>query len=300
MPHMTRKEKKKISLRQAIFKGKKCRGKDPQEALLHVLCRCKGAMTLEAALVFPLFLFAVITILSLFLMMQTQYIVGNSLDIAVANTALLRDRTPGEIKTLTQAAFYKELAAQKCPTSLIKGGKAGFSWKNMVVNEIYIDAFVTYRIRFPVNFFGKREMEVSETCRIHRWVGYQGEEATGKEESWVFVTPTQSVYHESRNCTHLKLSIQPIKAASLKNLQKSYAPCAHCTKGQNMGKLIYITAEGGCYHYRLECSGLKRTVYMIKRSQTGGKKRCSRCGGTGIGKGRIYAEGVSLGIVRIM
>lgn len=279
MPQMTRKEKKIISLRQRILKRNKCVGKFPPEALFPALHGCKGALTLEAALVFSLFLFAVITILSFFLMMQTQYIVGNSLDAAVADTALLRDKTPGEVKTLAQAAFYKELAVQKCPFSFIKGGIAGFSWKITSVDEVYIDAFVTYQIQFPVSFFGKREMEVSDVCRIHRWVGERKDKASDGDQSWVYVTPTQSVYHESRNCSHLKLSIQSVSAAAVKGPYKSYAPCAHCTKGQKMGKVIYVTAEGGCYHYRLECSGLKRTVYMVKRSQIGGKKPCSRCGG---------------------
>ncbi len=279
MPQMTRKEKKKISLRQKSWKEIKSGAFVPWEALFHALRECKGAMTLEAALVFPLFLFAVITVLSLFLMMQTQYIVANSLDVAVAETALLRDKTPGEAKTLTQAAFYKELAVQKCPLSFIKGGIAGFSWKNTSVDEVYIDAFVTYHIRFPVSFFGKRQMKVSDGCRIHRWVGEQKDKTTEKDETWVFVTPTQSVYHESRNCTHLKLSIQSVSAAAMEGSQRSYAPCAHCTKGQAMGKIVYVTTEGGCYHYHLACSGLKRTVYMIKRSETDGKKPCSRCGG---------------------
>ena len=88
MPQMTRKEKKKISLRQKSWKEIKSGAFVPWEALFHALRECKGAMTLEAALVFPLFLFAVITVLSLFLMMQTQYIVADSLDLAVAETAL--------------------------------------------------------------------------------------------------------------------------------------------------------------------------------------------------------------------
>lgn len=279
MPQMTRKEKKTISLRQNNCIEIKGGAFVPQEALFPALHGCKGAMTLEAALVFPLFLFAVITVLSLFLMMQTQYIVENSLDAAVANTALIRHKTPGEVKTLTQAAFYKELAVQKCPLSFIEGGIAGFSWKNTSVDEVYIDALVTYQIRFPVSFFGKRKMKVSDGCRIHRWVGDKEDKMTGKDESWVFVTPTQSVYHERRNCTHLKLSIQSVSATAVNGSHKFCAPCSRCTRGQNMGKIVYVTAEGDCYHYSLACSGLKRTIYMIKRSETGGKKPCSRCGG---------------------
>ncbi len=283
MPHIKYKERKKISLRQRISQGKKYGGACSREALFHALCKAgkemgKGAMTLEAALVFPLFFFAVVTILSLFLMMQAQYIVGNALDAAVADTALLRQKPSGEVKTLAKAAFYKELAAQKCPFSLIKGGIAGFSWKGTSVDETYIDAVVTYRIRFPISYFGKREIKVSDERRIHRWVGMQEGGTEGKQELWVFVTPNQSVYHENRNCTHLRLSVKSVGAAAVKSLRGSYMPCAHCTKGQKMGNTVYVTEEGDCYHYSIGCSGLKRTIYMVKRSQAAGKRPCSRCG----------------------
>lgn len=278
MPQIIGKEKKKISLRQIIYTGKCKSGHLPREALFHVLLP-KGAMTLEAALVLPLFLFAVSFFLSMFLMLQAQYIVGNALNRAAAETALLRERTPGEVETLTKAAFYKELASQNCPFSLIQGGIAGFSWKNTRVDESCIDIMVSYRIRFPVGLFGKRTMKVADTCRMHRWVGWREDGSGSFGEDWVFVTPTQSVYHVSRNCSHLKLSIKTMGVSGLKHDGISYAPCGHCTKGQAMGRTIYVTDEGDCYHYRMDCSGLKRTIYMIKKSEAGGKKPCSRCGG---------------------
>lgn len=272
------KEKKKISLRQTIYTEKNIRGHLSREAFFHALLP-KGAMTLEAALVLPLFLFAVSVFLSLFLMMQAQYIVGNALERAVADTALLRERTPKEVETLTKAAFYKELAAQNCPLTLIQGGVVGFSWKNTKVDGIFIDIMVSYRIKFPVNLFGMRTMQAADSCRMHRWVGRQEGRGGDEGEEWVYVTPTQSVYHKSRNCSHLKLSIKVIKASGLKKAETLYVPCGHCTKGQVMGETVYVTDDGDCYHYRIDCSGLKRTIYMIKRTQAGGKRPCSRCGG---------------------
>lgn len=279
MPRRITMERKKSSLRQNCVIGKSNGGTISREALFHALP--KGALTLETALVLPLFLFAAVTILSLFLMIQTQYIVGNSLDLAVADTALLRGKAPKQVEALTKAAFYKELTVQKCPLSLIKGGAAGFSWTNTHVDDAYIDTSVTYHIRFPIRFFGISTMKVSDNCRIHRWTGSQEKKMDSKGERWVFVTPTQSVYHESRVCSHLKLSVRSVKVSSLKKGGNSYVPCGHCAKGKARGDggTVYVTAEGDCYHYRLDCSGLKRTIYMVKISQTKGKGPCSRCGG---------------------
>lgn len=277
MPQNTGKEKKIISLRQRNKKGKSIGKKISREALSHALS--KGSLTVEAALVLPLFIFAAATILSLFLLMQTQYVVGNSLAQAVADAAVLGEQTPGQVKALTQAAFYKNLSAQKYPLSMIKRGAAGFSWKNTSVDNAYIDACVAYDIKFPLRFFGKESLKVSDAYRVHRWTGWQREGTGGEDGEWVFVTPTQSVYHGSRECTHLKLSIKTVSVASINNSSSSYAPCGHCAKGKKKGGIVYVTAQGGCYHYRMDCSGLKRTVYMVKKSQVGGKKPCSRCGG---------------------
>ena len=291
MPRLKRKEKKKISLRQISFKGKSIGGCFPQGALFHALPAgraargisgrkiFRGSMTLEAALTLPLFLFAISAILSLFLMMQTQYIVGNSLEQAVADTALLREISPKEAEVVVKAAFYKELTAQKCPFSLIRGGVAGFSWSNTKVDQAVIHATVSYDIKLPVSLFGIEAMKVADMCRIHRWTGRQDQEDGVGGEPWVFVTPTQSVYHQSRDCSHLKLSIKSVSVSALTHLGVSYVPCGHCVKGQALGSIAYVTEEGDCYHCRIDCSGLKRTVYMIKKSQVGGKRPCSRCQG---------------------
>ena len=34
-----------------------------------------------------------------------------------------------------------------------------------------------------------------------------------------------------------------------------------------------------CYHIKLNCSGLKRTIYMMRFDQVKGRSPCSRCGG---------------------
>lgn len=41
---------------------------------------------------------------------------------------------------------------------------------------------------------------------------------------------------------------------------------------------LYITNQGDCYHKDLGCSGIKRTVRMIRLSEVGTRRPCSRCG----------------------
>ncbi len=271
----TKGKEKNLSQAGQFYK-KLCRGNFPKEALFHVLQ--DGSLTLETALVFPLFLFAAATMVSLFLMMQVQFTIGNALDRAVADTALLRKVSETKAEVLLKAAFYKELARQKGKISLVQYGAAGFSWKGTKVDCENIDALVAYEIRFPIRFFGKAAWKVAESCRMHRWTGFLQGKSDSTQEAWVFVTPTQSVYHSNRDCTHLKLSVKSMAAAKLKKNSK-YGPCGHCTKGEKMGTTVYVTEEGDCYHFQIGCSGLKRTIYMIAKAQAADMKPCSRCGG---------------------
>lgn len=274
MPWIIRKESEKISLSQIDKENYK--GKSPPKALSHTLL--SGSLTVEAACVLPIFLFAAIMVLYLFRVVQVQYIVGNSLDKAAAEVSLMGRVSEKEAKNLTKAAFYKELAEQGCPLSGIEFGLAGFSLKNTTADLLYIDAAVTYRVMFPLRFFGKKGIKLTDGCRMHRWVGDQ-EEGADKEKGaeWVYVTPTQHVYHLSRGCTHLKLSIRAVPNSS--PAWKVYKPCGHCIKDGKTGRTVYITNEGGHYHGKIDCSGLKRTIFMVPKEQAGDKKPCSRCGG---------------------
>ena len=40
---------------------------------------------------------------------------------------------------------------------------------------------------------------------------------------------------------------------------------------------VFITDQGNRFHYDLNCSGIKRTIYMIRLSEVGNRKQCSRC-----------------------
>ncbi len=279
MPRDKKNEKKKISLNCYGSSGKteRLHGNSRSGALSHALP--KGSLTVETALALPVFVFAAAFVLFLFVMMQVQYIVGNCLDRAVAEVSLMRDVSAREAGNLAKAAFYQELSAQGCPLSQVELGIAGFSWESMEVDGSYIDAQVAYRVKFPFRFFGKKALRFSNGRRMRRWTGESG--AAGKEAAgdWVYVTPEGSVYHGSRDCTHLKLSITSVSAARLKADLKRYGPCEICTKGQRMGPTVYVTNEGDRYHYRINCSGLKRTVYMIARERVGARRPCSRCGG---------------------
>lgn len=264
MPQIKGKEYKNSSLKHNGLKN---------GALFCFLSR--GSLTVETALILPLFLFAMVTVLFLFRVLELQYVVGEALDKAVAEAALQRDAQPQKVENAVKLLFYKELAKENGQISMINLEWAGFSWEDSGTDETYIDMKVAYQIKLPGWILKDRMLAVTECSRSRRWTGMSGAGVNGSGGEWVYITPEGSVYHRSRDCTHLKLSIQSVAAGAAKN----YRACELCAEGEEVTPLVYITKEGECYHTKLNCSGLKRTVYMIPLMQAEGRSPCSRCGG---------------------
>ncbi len=95
----------------------------------------------------------------------------------------------------------------------------------------------------------------------------------GDEEEYVYVTPNKEAYHESRACTHLKLSIRQQKKEDA--IHNGLTACEFC--GASAGEIVYVTNEGDRYHSFRHCSGLKRTVLRVPKSEASGLAPCERC-----------------------
>ncbi len=120
--------------------------------------------------------------------------------------------------------------------------------------------------------------------RVRAWTGRSEGSAQDSEQqggTYVYVTENMSVYHTDSGCTYINLSIQCVSSGDVSGLRNSdgekYKPCEKCmSEGQDPAH-VYITETGNRYHSSTSCSGLKRTVKMVDISEVGGLKECSRC-----------------------
>lgn len=105
---------------------------------------------------------------------------------------------------------------------------------------------------------------------------------TEKQEEMVYVTESGSVYHRKLGCRYLKVSIQQVAGSGISSMRNSYgekyAACESCSRGQKPAGSVYVTSTGNRYHNQETCSGLKRTVKLVKLSQAGSMHACSSCG----------------------
>ena len=234
-----------------------------------------ASLTIEAALVFPLFLFILVGMLFFFRVLETELMTQGALEAAGSRISLEAEASE---EPFARAAGYFHYALMEKEFSYqhILGGKAGIRWTDTEFSEEYVDLWIHYDCRMPVPVPGIKTIPIVQRVRIKKWTGYHPETGEGAEDEWVYVTPNGSVYHLTKECTHLRLSIH--RMSDIAAVQAGYKPCEICGRSQG-GAYYYVTDEGQKYHTKLSCSGLKRTIYMIRRSQVGGRGACSRCGG---------------------
>ncbi len=209
--------------------------------------KIKASMTVEAALALPIFLFFMANILSLFLMYE-QY---------SKNLAKIHQ----EGKNLAMIAH----------SAGDTGGDLIYLIRNQGIHPL-------------IDEIGFKKAGTAAIVYVRKWTGYNvlSTTDTKEDEEYVYITESGTVYHRSRSCSHLKISIRVVNASevslSRNDYGQRYYPCEKCCRGQSTG-LVFITDKGDKYHNSANCSGLKRTILTVRLSEVGGRGPCSLCGG---------------------
>lgn len=206
-----------------------------------------GNMTMEAALVLPIFLFAMGNLLSLIVMFQTFSVQEGKLHQTGRELALL--------------AYGNEDGEQ----------------------DIRLLKVSPVKSVFPVAAFS--DAVIANGCVMHKWIGYDlslkdAAPGDGKEEM-VYITKSGTAYHRQRECVYLNPSIQMMGIEQAKHALNSegrpYTACSAC--GGSSG-IVYVTRDGVRYHSTVTCSGLKRTIDVVtlQEAVAAGRHACPRCG----------------------
>lgn len=231
---------------KCFFSNKEFRGLKRMSS--YPLSERRGGVTVEAAIAIPVFLFAIIHLMSIILMFG-EY-----------STYLADMHQRG--KKLSVHAHVEQ-------------------WGKDLNNDLVI---LTKAIRlepmFSVMSFSPARTIVN--CRVRKWTGYDvtKNSETEAEEEWVYITPYGESYHISRDCRYLSLKIHAGKTEEIENYRNKsgeiYRPCESCGSGGSSG-LCFYTEYGNRYHASLYCSGLKRTVRTVEKSEVGNRHACSGC-----------------------
>lgn len=262
---------------------------------LHI--KYDASMTVEAAFVLPLCLFAIVNVLSITEIYRLQSNMNAAMHTTAKDMAIyaygygqIKDnegmnRTESVALTHLYAARKVEsiLGREYLAQSPIAGGTTGINWsQSELMQPDCIDLIATYEVAPAIGLMGFEKFPVYNRVRMRAWTGYDNAgAATGDmKEQIVYITPDGEVYHESGKCPYLKLSIHAVDIEAVEDLRnenkEKFYPCEDC--GREDSSTVFVTDYGNRYHTTLRCSGLKRTVYAVPISQAGGRCACSKCG----------------------
>ncbi len=256
----------------------------------------RGSLTVETALVLPIFMFAMLSVMHLTEGVRFSSVIASGLcetstEYAKYAYAYKKGISAGDLsgRVIGVAAAGSQVLqklGEIYPDEIpVSGGRGGISFlrSSVLDKDETIDLVASYRLSMPFNFLGFRDIPVTERARIRAFTGYDNtrrEDREDESEELVFITETGSVYHRERGCKHLKLNIMTTTVEGVKNRRANdgskYYPCS-CAAGITSG-IVYITDDGNRYHSTLGCSSLKRTIYEVPLSHVGGRRPCSSCG----------------------
>lgn len=260
----------------------------------------RASMTVETALVLPLFCFFMIHMGSAIEMIRLH---GN-LEVALwdvgrqigvygellhpgSNEENEEEESGDRVGMVALSYSYvknrivNQLGEEYLEQSPLDGGVDGLQFLESNADDDIYEIIVTYRIGPMTEMLGFQKFRMANRYYGHLWNGYEIP-GTGDSGEYVYVTEDSEVYHINRECTHLRLSVRPVEITAV---PKEYRPCEKCMGGKKgdfavEDSIYYVCTEGEKYHSRRDCPGLKRTVYCIAKEKAEGYRECSRCGKT--------------------
>lgn len=222
---------------------------------------CEGSITVEASIAVPLFFLVVCSLLYLFELMGQQMQIQQKMVSAAKVYEAYGTKSPW---VMTDNASRWNLQWDISEEQ----GICSCAWSRKVpmIGDWFV---VSVCQRVPVRCYTGKSMVPNEGS---------------DEKCYVYVAKNGTVYHNVVHCTYLHLGIQDVSAGELETVRNRsggiYKPCESCMKGSQAveGMRLYITPYGDRYHRTDDCSGLRRTVRKVEKSEVGAMPPCSKCG----------------------
>lgn len=249
--------------------------------------RRKASFLIETMVVLPLFVCFAVFLLFHFRVMEIQSGVGQALSYTarfMAFSAYKEQDTSdkGDFVNMAEATvlFHAKLSEYGCPDRFIEFGSMGISLAESDLEGRDIKLAAVYRVKLPITVFGVKAYTITQNAVSAKWIGDRVTNTTD-DSQWVYITPTGTAYHTRTDCPYLDLTIRAVSWTDMLTLRNKsggkYKACETCGKEATIMQLMYVTDYGDRYHSTLTCPGLKRTILMVKPSETGGRHACPKC-----------------------
>ena len=269
----------------------------------------KASATVEAALVMPLYIYAVMAVTYMMqiyqirlevdaalynaLREQNKYNYLNYVQKEKQNDEIINEKDININNTIVgslslHSVLIKNLGSEYAKGHNIKGGNSGIKIICYSYDSSTIQAAAEYSVKNPFDIFGIGYIKVVQEFTYEVWLGekYAGDYGKDKDNTdSVFITRTGTVYHKTRNCPALNIDVKMVDFSQINNYRNKngsiYYPCSkgkkYKDKNESSYEYVYVTDYGVRYHRDENCSEINRTIIEISRNKVTGMRACRLC-----------------------
>lgn len=262
-----------------------------RKATLQVLGSMEEAsLTIEAALAFPIFIFALLFVISLFDMLDTHrkiQMIADDITRQFAQYAYIIEYTDADEKadilklgTLHAYALYRlqdEIDMRKLKLANTLGTE-------YMKEDDMICVKYSYFYKPYYNIFGYQGMYQEVVSKRRAFVGVytrnEDDEKPNEEDRMVYVGKTSKRYHLNPHCHYLSNQMSSVDMAHIHTKRNIYGAkydaCSRCVKG-NESK-VYIMPSGSAYHTDASCTAIIAYISKVRYREVKHLGACSYCG----------------------
>ena len=208
----------------------------------------KGSLTVEAAMILPVFLLAMLAVFGYIPVYARQVNITQKL-----------------LETAEKAAVYRAVGQADA-----ESGSDG-------------NLYRVYAYAPKITFPGAGKLWVRAQVQVRPWTGYDGDLGLSGEmadSQIVYISDNREVYHTSTDCSYLDIHLTAMSTAKAREAQnrsgEHYTACDKCCRGFS-GGVVYVSENGSHYHSSTNCGGLVRSPEAVLKSSVANLPLCSRC-----------------------
>ncbi len=246
-----------------------------------------ASMTVEAALVLPVFLFAGVLLMMPFRILDVErqmQAIAMSVGEEISQTAYLAPEEGGW--TGSAAAFAYAEGAVRMKSGDLPVQRLSLAGSSLLADGETVDLIIDYQMKLPFSVFGLGSVKRRCRCWLRAWVGSDGltgagEYGTGEEDPIVYVGKDSTRYHNSEFCHYLYNRLSAVPVSRIGDYRNEsghrYTSCDRC--GGLAGGTVYIMPYGEHYHGSRTCTAITAYVRAVRRSAVEYLGPCSYCSG---------------------
>lgn len=243
----------------------------------------KASLAIEASVVIPIFMIAMMSLISILAVINIDIRIRNALYEESRYISMMQYDHPVNDVQEIENRVLDALGNGIVTSPFIDNSRGGIDFSDSdLTNKEVLNLVVHYNARIPFDIAGYCHCRFTERIVVHTWVGYiNGLNGYRGNDAIVYITDSGQVFHRNINCTHIKLNIVEVAGSeipSIRNVNGSkYKKCEICDSNLS-DPLLYVTSDGTKYHNRIACSGITRNIRAVHIYEVLNRRPCTRCG----------------------